>query len=104
MWPWLVAGAGRRCTYTVCVAVYFLRLTHLLSLCRGRAGRYFLDDLLLLYEKSRRVWNMKCGGMRASTLGCRFLDSCGDSLGVEFSFLRIFVYSQRFRTVDAGCN
>ena len=29
---------------------------------------------------------MKCGGMRASTLGCRFLDSCGDSLGVESSF------------------
>jgi len=26
---------------------------------------------------------MKCGGMRASTLGCRFLDSCGDSLGVR---------------------
>ena len=23
---------------------------------------------------------VKCGGMRASTLGCRFLDRCGDSL------------------------
>ena len=47
---------------------------------------------------------MKCGGMRASTLGCRFLDSCGDSLGVESSFKDICIlYSQRFRTVDAGC-
>ena len=29
---------------------------------------------------------MKCGCMRASTVGCRVLDRCGDSLGVEFSF------------------
>ena len=24
------------------------------------------------YEKNLRVWNMKCGCMRASTVGCRF--------------------------------
>ena len=33
--------------------------------------------------------------MRASTVRCRFLDRCGDSLGVESSFFRIFVYSHR---------
>ena len=46
---------------------------------------------IVWYEKSRRVWNMKCGGMRASTLGCRFLDRCGDSLGVESSFKDICI-------------
>ena len=39
--------------------------------------------------------------MRASTVRCRFLDRCGDSLGVESSFFRIFVYSQWF--FNGGC-
>ena len=43
------------------------------------------------YEKSRRVWNRSCGCMRASTVRCRFLDRCGDSLGVESSFKDICI-------------
>ena len=29
---------------------------------------------VLDYEKNMRVWNMSCGCMRASTVGCRVLD------------------------------
>ena len=43
------------------------------------------------YEKNMRVWNTSCGGMRASTVRCRFLDRCGDSLGVEISFKDICI-------------
>jgi len=35
--------------------------------------------------------NRSCGCMRASTVRCRVLDRCGDSLGVEISFKDICI-------------
>ena len=37
------------------------------------SGDYIISTVWVKYEKSRRVWNMKCGCMRASTVRCRFL-------------------------------
>ena len=39
--------------------------------------------------------------MRASTVGSRFLDRCGDSLGVEISFKDICILAAVLNTVDA---
>ena len=52
------------------------------------------------YEKNMRVWNMSCGCMRASTVRCRVLDRCGDSLGVEISFKDMCILAAVL-TVDA---
>ena len=36
--------------------------------------------LTIEYEKNMRVWNISCGCMRASTVGCRVSDRCGDGV------------------------
>ena len=72
---------------------YFI-LLHLWSRFH-RSPAILLEVRLLVwtigYEKSRRVWNRSCGCMRASTVRCRFLDRCGDRLGVESSFKDICI-------------
>ena len=40
--------------------------------------------------------------MRASTVGSRFLDRCGDSLGVEISFKDMCILAAVFSLVDSS--
>ena len=96
----LTGTTGRRPAGTTVCAAATVALGVSFSLCEGgsaRTRRAAVTQALgmeYLYEKNMRVWNMNCGGMRASTVGCRVLDRCGDSLGVESSFKDICILAR----------